>query len=104
MNRYIVCTSMNHPLKQIEGNMRAESSQRVQVDVADLSISAVFSATATTTAAGWPLTCEGKTEASQMRRPCTPWTRRDASTTPVSGVGLIRALDVYGSWLTRGTY
>jgi hypothetical protein len=69
-----------------------------------LSISANFSATATTEATyfsrervseeagngerkngartGWPLTGVGKTLASQMRRLEVPWTRREGATTP----------------------
>src|SRR5258708_22934363 len=57
-------------------------------------MSAAFSATATTGAAGWPLSWFGKTDASTTRRPLTPNTRRRGSTTPISGDAPMRAVDV----------
>ena len=59
-----------------------------------LIMSAAFSATATTTAAGCPLIWFGNTDASTTRRPLTPNTRSCGSTTPVSGEAPIRAVDV----------
>lgn len=59
-----------------------------------LIMSAAFSATPTTIAAGWPLSCEGNTLASHILRPFTPCTRNIGSTTPVSGVGEILQVDV----------
>ena len=61
-------------------------------------MSAAFSATATTTAHGWPDTCVGKTEASTQRSPAMPCTRREGSTTLSSGDLPIRAEETY-TWM-----